>query len=183
MRPSSFCSSLGGGHVLQHRQRARGGAVLVALEHGRQQHVDERAVAPHELVLDAVAAAVAEERRQHDVARVRLRRRREEVRRRAADHLVALVAHQREPAVADVEDAAVRPDRMQDRRRGLVQAAHAQLALGQLAGGREQLAALRQHRADDGGQARAASRAGARRAGAARGRSRRRCRCARRPAA
>ena len=42
---------------------------------------------------------------------------------------------------------------MQDRRRGLVQAAHAQLALGQPAGGRQQLPALRQHRADDRGQA------------------------------
>jgi hypothetical protein len=168
------------GHVLEHGQRARGAAVVVALQRGRQQHVDRvpsrrtnwysmRSQRPSRKnagnTTSRAYACDAGVRKSDDGT---------------ADHFVALVAHQREPAVAHVEEAAVRPDRVQDRGRGLVQAAHAQLALGQLAGWWRAVGAAASASRRRWQPGFAASFAGARPGGAAPGRSRTPCRCARR---
>ena len=101
------------------------------LERGREQHVDNTPVLAHELVFDVFAAAAAEERRQHLFACKPLRGRREEVRRLAPQHLAALVAQVREPGVAHVDHAAFGIDRMQQRRRGLVEPLLAAVTIGQ----------------------------------------------------
>ena len=104
---------------------------VVAFQRGRQQHVDGGAVGGARTGTPRARNGRCGRTAGSTTSRACcLRRRREEVGRHPADHLAALVAHQPQPAVAHVEDAAVRADGMQDGRRGFVEAAHAQLALG-----------------------------------------------------
>ena len=110
-------------HVLGDGERAHRAAGLVVLHDGRQQHVHHRAVAALHLQRQAVLAPAAPQPRQvlgeHRVARAG----RQEVDRRAAQHLVPLPAERRQPAVGNRDEATFGVDAVQHRRCLLVQQA------------------------------------------------------------
>ena len=102
-------------------------ALAVAFQAGRQQHVDEGAVLLAEDALDLAQLAAAEQDRQALGQPVR-RLRQAEIMQRASDHVLARVAEQVAPVVADPVQPAPDVHRVQRHRRVLVDAAMTRLA-------------------------------------------------------
>src|SRR5690606_33305889 len=105
------------GDVLRRDEERYDVALLVALGARRQQHLDDLAGLRDERPRLVLELAVRDDGLEPPAREPLTRLLGHEIGDRPAEHLLALIAELREPAVADVDDAAVRIDRVQHRRR------------------------------------------------------------------